>query len=127
MNFRSAKSLSKILDIKEIVEDKHPISNEIKSAKKPIIIIGESVLISNSSKYICESIKNFLYTNDKINDQWNSLNIISQNASTVGSYDLGIYQTKDGNNQVLSNLENNKYDIVFLLGQDNLKFKKVKL
>tara|TARA_Y100001970_G_scaffold282351_1_gene395014 strand:+ start:100 stop:1935 length:1836 start_codon:yes stop_codon:yes gene_type:complete len=114
----------KILDIKEIVEDKHPISNEIKSAKKPIIIIGESVLISNSSKYIFESIKNFLYTNDKINDQWNSLNIISQNASTVGSYDLGIYQTKYGNNQVLSNLENNKYDIVFLLGQDNLKFKK---
>ena len=27
---------------------------------------------------------------------WNSLNVISENASTVGSFDLGIYKTDDG-------------------------------
>ena len=29
-------------------------------------------------------------TNNKINDLWNSLNVLSRNASTVGSYDLNI-------------------------------------
>ena len=111
-------------DIKEIIEDKHALSNIIKGSKKPLIILGQSVLSSNSGKYIFESIKYFLKKNGKINNEWNSLNIISENASTVGSLDLGIFQTTDGSNQILTNLENNKYELIFLLGQDSLKFKK---
>ena len=111
-------------DIKEIIEDKHPLSNIIKESKKPLIMLGQSVLASNSGKYIFESIKYFLKKNGKINNEWNSLNIISENASTVGSLDLGIFQTNDGSNEVLSNLENHKYELVFLLGRDNLRFKK---
>ncbi len=111
-------------DIKEIVEDKHPLSNIIKLSKKPLIILGQSVLSSNSGRYIFESIKYFLKKNGKINNEWNSLNIISENASTVGSFDLGIFQNNNVSNQVLSNLKNQKYELVFLLGRDNLKFKK---
>ena len=111
-------------DIKEIIEDKHALSNTIKGSKKPLIILGQSVLSSNSGKYIFESIKYFLKKNGKINNEWNSLNIISENASTVGSLDLGIFQTTDGSNQILTNLENHKYELIFLLGQDSLKFKK---
>jgi len=111
-------------DIKEIIEDKHTLSNTIKGSKKPLIILGQSVLASNSGKYIFESIKYFLKKNGKINNEWNSLNIISENASTVGSLDLGIFQTTDGSNQILTNLENHKYELIFLLGQDSLKFKK---
>ncbi len=110
--------------IKEIVEDKHILSNTIKESKKPIIILGQSVLLSNSGKYIYESIKNFLKKNNKISSEWNSFNVISENASTVGSFDLGIFQTNDGSNQILSNLQNHKYELVFLLGQDSLKFNK---
>ena len=79
---------------------------------------------SKSGKYVFESIKSFLKKNNKINDQWNSLNIISENASTVGSFDLGIFQSNDGSNQILNNLNNHKYEIVFLLGQDSLNFIK---
>jgi NADH-quinone oxidoreductase subunit G len=111
-------------DIKEIIEDKHALSNIIKGSKKPLIILGQSVLSSNSGKYIFESIKYFLKKNGKIHNEWNSLNVISENASTVGSLDLGIFQTTDGSNQILTNLENHKYELIFLLGQDSLKFKK---
>jgi NADH-quinone oxidoreductase subunit G len=113
-----------IKNIKDIVEDKHEISNLIKAAKKPLIIFGQSVLKSNSAKYIFESIKLFLNKNKKISDEWNSLNIISENASTVGSFDLGLYKTKNGSNEILKKLQNNEFEIVYLLGQDNLKFKK---
>ena len=113
-----------IKEIQNIVEDKHEISNLIKNAKKPLIIIGQSALKAKSSKAIFESIKTFLNNNNKISNEWNSLNVISKNAATVGSFDLGIYKTVDGTNEVLSDLENHKFEIVFLLGQDDLKFKK---
>jgi len=110
--------------IKNISEDNHAISNLIKEAKKPLIIFGQSALKSSSAKYIFETIKTFLNKNNKMSSEWNSLNIISENASTVGSYDLGLYKTTDGSNEVLKNLEDHKFEIVYLLGQDNLKFKK---
>jgi NADH-quinone oxidoreductase subunit G len=111
-------------NIKNIIENKHEVSSLIKEAKKPLIIFGQSTLKSKSAKYIFESIKNFLNKNKKLSNDWNSLNIISDNASTVGSFDLGLYKTKDGTNEVLKDLENNRFEIVYLLGQDNLKFKK---
>jgi len=110
--------------IKEIINDQHAVSEKIKEAKKPIIIFGQSALESKFGKYIFESIKIYLIKNKKISDDWNSLNTISENASTVGSLDLGIYKTKDGSNEVLADLENHKYEVVYLLGQDSLKFKK---
>ena len=113
-----------IENIKDIVENKHEISNLIKEAKKPLIIFGQSALRSNSAKYIFESMKMFLNKNNKISNEWNSLNVISENASTVGSYDLGIYKSKDGSNEILEDLEKNKFEIIYLLGQDSLKFKK---
>ena len=113
-----------IENIKNIIEDKHEISNLIKEAKKPLIIFGQSCLKIKSAKYIFESIKYFLEKNGKISDEWNSLNTISENASTVGSFDLGLYKTSDGSNEVLKDLENHKFEIVYLLGVDNLNFEK---
>ena len=113
-----------IENIKKITEDSHEVSNLIKEAKKPLIIFGQSSLKSKSAKYIFESVKSFLKKNNKMSDEWNSLNTISENASTVGSFDLGLYKTVDGSNEVLKDLENHMFEIVYLLGVDNLKFEK---
>ncbi|MDA9974548.1 NADH-quinone oxidoreductase subunit NuoG [Candidatus Pelagibacter sp.] len=113
-----------IENIKKITEDNHEVSSLIKEAKKPLIIFGQSSLKTRSAKYIFESVKSFLKKNNKISDEWNSLNTISENASTVGSFDLGLYKTVDGSNEVLKDLENHMFEIVYLLGVDNLKFKK---
>ena len=113
-----------IQNIKEIIDGKHKVSDLIKNAKKPLVIIGQSLLRSESARFIFESIKSFLNNNNKITKDWNSLNIISENASTVGSFDLGLYKTHDGQNEVLKDLESHKFEIVYLLGQDNLNFKK---
>ena len=113
-----------IENIKKITEGNHEISNLIKNAKKPLVIFGQSSLKSKSAKYTFESIKHFLEDNGKISSEWNSLNVISKNASTVGGFDLGLYKTVDGSNEVLTNLENHKFEIVYLLGVDDLKFEK---
>ena len=44
-------------DIKNILEGKNSISKDIINSKKPIIILGQSILSCNSGKYIFETIK----------------------------------------------------------------------
>ncbi len=39
-------------------------------------------------------------------------------------FDLNLISSEDGYNNTLQNLNNNKFQIVFLFGQDNLKFNK---
>ena len=113
--------------IKNIVENSHEISKLIKDAKNPLIIIGESLLKSESSEYVISSFQKFLLDNNKINDNWNSFNILTCDASTVGNLDLDLINLEKGyfKNNILDNLRNNLYEIVFLVGQDNLTFKKI--
>ena len=110
--------------IKETIEGKNELSVKIQKSKKPLIIIGQTILNLKSGKYIFEQIKKYLTSINKINIEWNSLNILSKNASTVGSYDLNILSSTDGQNIALKKNENNEFEIVFLIGQDNLKFSK---
>ena len=112
-------------EIKKIINNESELSNKILSAKNPIIIIGESVLELESGKYIFEEIKNFLIQNNKISQEWNPLNILTQNASTVGLLDLKIIpDQKENNFTFFNNLENKKFKFLYLLGSDNLDFKK---
>ena len=110
--------------VKKIIEGKHEVSDLIKQSKKPMVIMGQSALKSKSSKYIFESIKQFLEENNKLSIDWNALNVISENASTVGAFDLGIYKTTNGDNEVLKDLEAHKFEIIYLLGLDNINFEK---
>ena len=107
--------------IKDIIENNHEISKNIIEAKKPMIIFGESFLKSSSAEYLFQSFKKFLIDKNKFNDEWNPLNIISTDAATVGNLDLDII---DQNNNLLKDLNENKFEIVFLFGQDNLKINK---
>ena len=107
--------------LKEIFDGNHEISKKIISANNPMIIIGESLLNLGSSQYFFNNIKNFLTQNKKISEEWNSFNILSCDASTVGNYDLGIINES---NNLLEDLQNHKFDIVYLMGQDNLNFEK---
>tara|TARA_Y100001970_G_scaffold276404_1_gene379061 strand:- start:1129 stop:1794 length:666 start_codon:yes stop_codon:yes gene_type:complete len=66
-------------------------------------------------------IKKFLKENNKISDEWNSLNKLSINASNVGSLDLKIINHK---RNIFDDLNNHKFEIVYLLGQDDLNFSK---
>ena len=110
--------------IKDIIEEKHEFNKVINDAKKPLIIIGESALELDSGGYIFEELKNFLYQKKLINEKWNALNILIQNASTVGALDLKILNNKKNNFEFFDNIKKKKFKILYLLNSDNLKFEK---
>ena len=107
--------------LKDIFDGNNEISKQIINANKPMIILGESLLNSNSSRYLFNMTKKFLTKNNKINVDWNAFNILSCDAATVGNFDLGIINEE---NNLLDDLKNHKFDIVYLVGQDNLNFDK---
>ena len=107
--------------LKDMLEEKNDIYKEILNSEKPLVILGESFLKVKSASYLFNSLKDFLTKKNKIKEDWNPINILSTNASTVGNYDLDLI---DENIDLISKLIQNKFDIVYLLGQDNLKFDK---
>jgi NADH-quinone oxidoreductase subunit G len=111
--------------IKEIILGKHKISDKIKKSKKPMIIIGESALHENVGEYIFEALKKYLFENNFIRDDWNALNILTQQASRVGSIDLGAYVINNSKNFTFFDMiDENKFKLIYLLGADNFNFKK---
>ena len=86
-----------------------------------MVVLGESFLELKSANFLFYSLKEFLSKNDKFTQDWNPLNILSTDASTVGSIDLDLV---DQNNNILDDLKQNKFEIIYLLNQDNLDFVK---
>jgi len=107
--------------IKDIFENKNALSKDIVNSQKPLIIFGESFLKSKSAEFLLSLLKNFLLNNNKFTDDWSPFNFLPTDAATVGSLDLDII---DPSNELIKNLNENQFDLVFLIGQDNLKFNK---
>ena len=107
--------------IKDMIDNKNEISKNILDSRKPLIILGESFFKLKFANYLFHSLKEFLSKNNKFRNDWNPLNILSTNASTVGSFDLDLV---DESNQIFEDLNENKFEIIYLLGQDNLDLKK---
>jgi NADH-quinone oxidoreductase subunit G len=111
--------------INEFINNESQFSKKFLEAKKPIIIIGESALEHKSGEYIFESIKKYLIKNNFINEEWNALNILNQNASSVGCIDLGLTNSNNENNFLFfDKLEKKEFKLLYLLGSDNLEFTK---
>ena len=112
-------------DLKNIFENKSKFNEILKNSKKPLFIIGESALELKNAKYILEETKSFLIKNNFINETWNALNVLTQNASTVGAIDLGFYNIDEKENFIFfDKLKNKEFKLLFLVGSDNIEIKK---
>jgi len=107
--------------IVDIFEGNSEVSKKILGSKKPVIILGESFFKLQSANYLFNLIKDFLKKNNKINNEWNSLNKLTMDASTVGNLDLKIINEREN---IFNDLNSNSFEIIYLLGQDNLNFIK---
>ena len=111
-------------EIKALINGDNELSKKIISAKKPIVILGQSFFKLKSAQNLFYKLKDFLKSNGKINEDWNAIGIISNHSSTVGAYDLDLINSESNRNSTLEKIQNNTNEIIFLFGQDNLNFTK---
>lgn len=93
--------------LKDIENNNSIFSEKIKTSKKPIIIIGESVLNAKQGRFVLETSKSIL----KKYNSLNGLNILHQSASSVGAIMLQAYTNTE---EVLKN------EILYLIGADEI-------
>ena len=112
-------------DLNKFFKKDNKASKILLKSKKPIVIIGESALELKSGQFIFENVKKLLFENNFINDKWNSLNLLVQNASSVGAIDLGFLSIDDKNNfPFFEKLQRREFKLLYFLGSDNLEFQK---
>ena len=112
-------------DLNNLILGKSELNKKIISSKNPLVIIGESALELESGGFIFEELKDYLFKNNFINKDWNALNILWQNASTVGLIDLNMMHSSNENNFIFfDNLKKQKFKFLYLIGSYNLQIKK---
>ena len=90
-----------------------------------MIIFGESFFKLKSAEYLFKNTKKFLNDHEnQFKKGWKSINFLSKNASSVGAKDLNITNPNHKNNILLKKLNSGQIDLLFLFGQDDLKFVK---
>jgi NADH-quinone oxidoreductase chain G len=103
--------------LQQICEGKHSICKQLSRAKKPMVIVGTSVLRHPDATSILHNILLMNKYMPLYNENWNGFNILHTSASIVGSLDLGI-----GSNIVKStNTGDSSESFIYLLGADDIK------
>ncbi|KAI9581956.1 NADH-ubiquinone oxidoreductase 75 kDa subunit, mitochondrial [Glossina fuscipes] len=104
--------------INDVCSGTHPFAKVLQSAKKPAVIIGAAVLERPDGSGILATVTGFCKKLNKPN--WNSLNVLQNNAAQTGAYDVG-YQA---GYQALLKFQPK---VLFLLGADAGKITREQL
>ncbi|XP_029049915.1 NADH-ubiquinone oxidoreductase 75 kDa subunit, mitochondrial [Osmia bicornis bicornis] len=106
--------------ITQLRNGSHAFSNILKSAKKPLIILGiEQLTRKDGAKILCETqlLAQSLEDKSKTSEGWNVLNVLHTNASQVAALDLGYSSSVD-------EVKQQQPKVLFLLGADDANIKK---
>ncbi|KAK9296870.1 hypothetical protein QLX08_009267 [Tetragonisca angustula] len=98
----------------------HPFSNTLKSAKKPLIILGVDQLTrKDGAKILSETqlLAQALGENTKAPEEWKVLNILHTRASQVAALDVGYSST-------VEEVKEQQPKVLFLLGADDANIKR---
>lgn len=106
--------------LQDILSGKHIFSKTWKSAKKPMLIIGESALSRRDDLTIMHTAQQLCKQVNAHNDEWNGYNILHTHAASVGSLDVGFVPGENGLNamQILDASKKNTIKVLFLHGVD---------
>lgn len=101
--------------IEALLSGKNSFIEKLKNAKKPLIIVGQSVFETENDINILKAIAKLALEINAITDDWCGISILQTEASRVGGLDIG-FVTANSNGQELVN----NSDILFLLGADEI-------
>ena len=108
--------------LQEIASGKHSFSKTLKSAKNPMLILGQGALMREDGGQILALARSIADKFGMISADWNGFNVLHTAAARVGGLDLGIVPGKDGQdvNGILAGAAKGAIKAVYLLGADEI-------
>ena len=103
----------------DIVAGTHAFAEVLKTAERPMIIIGQGALIREDGAAVLKTVAKLAADVGAMTEGWNGFAVLHTAASRVGGLDLAFVPGAKGVNagQMLSSM-----DVLFLLGADELDF-----
>jgi len=107
----------------DIAAGKHPLAEKLKSAQKPMLILGMAALRRADGAAILAAARQLAENCNMIQADWNGFNVLHLAAARVGALDIGFVPAQAGKdvNQILQG----GMDVVYLLGADEIDTTKL--
>jgi NADH-quinone oxidoreductase subunit G len=106
----------------EIAAGKHPLSDVLRNAAYPVIILGSHALARSDSKAIHGVALQIAASCNVVREGWNGFNLLQSAASRVGSLDIGFVPAAKGKDTagIMQAISEKKISLVYLLGVDEM-------
>ncbi|WP_298728289.1 NADH-quinone oxidoreductase subunit NuoG [uncultured Ferrovibrio sp.] len=108
--------------LKDIAEGKHAFADVLKSAQRPMLIIGQGALTRADGAAILALARQVAENCGLVKDGWNGFNMLHTAASRVGALDLGFVPGEGGRDvaAIQAGAISGAVKFVYLLGADEL-------
>lgn len=105
-----------------LAQGKHAFAKKLKSAKRPMIILGSAALARGDGAAVVALAAKLAASTGVVSAKWNGFNVLHHAASRVAGLDLGFLPAKGGLDTagILKAAKAGKLDMVYLLGADEL-------
>ncbi|MEM9331354.1 MAG: NADH-quinone oxidoreductase subunit NuoG [Pseudomonadota bacterium] len=109
--------------LKDLASGKNKFAAKLKSARKPLIIIGQGALDRSDSEAILGLTAQIAKNTGAISEEWNGLSMLHTDASLVGGLDIGFVPGagSQGTQEIIESSE-----LLFLMGADEFEMSNVR-
>jgi len=127
LNYSYIKISKSLTALNDILENKSKFSKDLYNAKHPIIIVGTSAINTNQGSSVLKVCADIAKKLPNFSNSFNTLNILNQDISRVGSLELGFTNNDfdDDFEKKLKEEINTNMPVVFLLGLDEINSKSL--
>ncbi len=106
--------------LESILQGNHEVATELKNAKNPMIIVGQSAYAIDEAEHVLKTLTDIAYKYGVITETKNFFNKLHTKASHVGALELGFVNNGSTNKGLIADIEKSGADIIWLLGADNI-------
>ena len=111
--------------LQDILDGKNDFAKTLKSAEKPMIILGQGALNRDDSSAIIKLAHDIADKYGLVSDEWNGFNVLHTAASRVAALDMGLV-SDGGVDGILAGAESGDIKVVYNLGADEIDGTRLK-
>jgi len=110
-----------------LISGRHAWSETLKSAKSPMLILGQGALRRRDGAAILSRARKLAETHGFVREGWNGFNVLHTAAARVGGLDLGFVPGQGGRDVagILEGASKGEIEVIYLLGADEIDTRRL--